>query len=210
MLFYCHDITFGTMIIQKPPFIAFLWGCLDGVLGSVQRLDCVVFTWTQPGTGRVGAAGPSLTVVLVETNIGFNKPIQITGSVWRVLICLIMISSVAEGIWSDLGLQSPMPCCHHLLRIRKSSTEELSKSQRSYWFLFEIFVLAVCDINALTEQQASDEMVVVHQKCKTLSTFPVSSAHKEHDWTERAWNCVGATLTAVRLFWGEDKEVCLV
>lgn len=63
------------MIIQKPPFIAFLLGCIDGGLGSIQRLDRVVFTQTQPSTDRVGTAGPSPTAVLGETNIGFNKPI---------------------------------------------------------------------------------------------------------------------------------------
>lgn len=68
------------MIIQKPPFIAFLLGCIDGGLGSVQRLDYMVFTQTQPSMGRV-AAGPSLTAVLVDTNVGFNKAIQIAGSV---------------------------------------------------------------------------------------------------------------------------------
>ena len=86
------------MIIQKPPFIAFLLGCINGGLGSVQRLDCVVFTQTQPSTGRVGTAGPSPTAVLVETNIGFKEPIQIAGSVWHVLVCLIAILSIAEGI----------------------------------------------------------------------------------------------------------------
>lgn len=40
--------------------------------------------------------------------------------------------------------------------------------------LFEIFVLAICDISALTEQQASAEKVVFYQKFKTLSIFAVS------------------------------------
>jgi len=75
MLFYCYDITFWTMIIQKPPFIACLLGCLDGGLGSVQRLDCAVFTQTQPSMGRVGTAGLSPTAVLIEMTIGFNEPI---------------------------------------------------------------------------------------------------------------------------------------
>lgn len=195
---------FWTMIIQKPPFIAFLLGCLDGGLGSVQSLNSVVFTWSQLGTGRVGAARLTPIVVLVETNIHFNEPIWTAGSVWHVLICLIATLSIAEGIWSGLSLQSPMPQCHHLLQISKSRADELSKSWRSCWLLFEIFVLAVCDISALSLSSKSQlRWVFLTRNLKLGAFFPVSHPQPQGMWLDRkSWKLspLGATFTAVFFF----------
>lgn len=60
MLFYYYDITFRTMIIRKPPFIAFSLGCLCGGSRSIQRLSSVVFNskWAQHGQSRCSRTEP--------------------------------------------------------------------------------------------------------------------------------------------------------
>lgn len=115
----------------------------------IQSPDSVVLTKTEHSMGRAGAEGLSLVAGFVEMNASFSKAIRTAGSVWHVLICLIVILSIAGGIWSGLGLLSPTSWFHYLLRIRTSGADAFSKSQRNCWLLFEMFVLAISDTNVL-------------------------------------------------------------
>lgn len=134
---------------SKPSFWSLFTGLPMWRFRPIESPDSVILTKTEHSMGRAGAEGLSLVAGFVEMNASFSKAIRTAGSVWHVLICLIAILSIAEGIWSGLGLQSPTSWFHYLLRIRTSGADAFSKSQRNCWLLFEMFVLAISDTNVL-------------------------------------------------------------